>query len=104
MEIRHNGRPVILTRKGFKTLAYPIYTHTSAEAERGAAIALERATYGDLFPVVLNIEQEQLCSVKLGEGIFTTQEERLEDSPRKRPWLRGPATYSKFHQFRSVWR
>ena len=33
-----------------------IYTHTSAEAERDAAIALERATYGDLFPVVPNIE------------------------------------------------
>jgi hypothetical protein len=33
-----------------------IYTHTSAEAERGAAIALERAIYGDLFPVVPNIE------------------------------------------------
>jgi hypothetical protein len=32
-----------------------IYTHTSAEAERGAAIA-ERAIYGDLFPVVPNIE------------------------------------------------
>jgi len=35
-----------------------IYTHTSAEAERGAAIALERAIYGDLFPVVPNIENE----------------------------------------------
>ncbi len=33
-----------------------IYTHTSAEAERDAAIALERAIYGDLFPVVPNIE------------------------------------------------
>jgi len=32
-----------------------IYTHTSAEAERDAAIALERAIYGDLFPVVPNI-------------------------------------------------
>jgi len=29
---------------------------TSAEAERDAAIALERAIYGDLFPVVPNIE------------------------------------------------
>jgi integrase len=28
-----------------------IYTHTSAEAERDAAIALERAIYGDLFPI-----------------------------------------------------
>jgi len=33
-----------------------IYTHASAEAERGAAVALERAIYGDLFPVVPNIE------------------------------------------------
>ena len=33
-----------------------IYTHTSAEAEGDAAIALERAIYGDLFPVVPNIE------------------------------------------------
>ena len=33
-----------------------IYTHTSVEAERDAAIALERAIYGDLFPVVPNIE------------------------------------------------
>jgi len=33
-----------------------IYTHISAEAERDAAIALERASYGDLFPVVPNIE------------------------------------------------
>jgi len=32
------------------------YTHTSAEAERGAAMALERAIYGDLFPVVPKIE------------------------------------------------
>jgi len=34
-----------------------IYTHTSAEAERDAALALERAIYGDLFPVVPNIEK-----------------------------------------------
>ncbi len=32
-----------------------IYTHTSAEAEREAALAVERAIYGDLFPVVPNI-------------------------------------------------
>ena len=31
------------------------YTHTSAEAEREAALAVERAIYGDLFPVVPNI-------------------------------------------------
>jgi integrase len=29
-----------------------IYTHTSAEAERDAAVAVERAIYGDLFPIV----------------------------------------------------
>jgi integrase len=32
-----------------------VYTHTSAEAEREAALAVERAVYGDLFPVVPNI-------------------------------------------------
>jgi hypothetical protein len=32
-----------------------IYTHTYAEAECDAAIALERAIYGDLFPAVPNI-------------------------------------------------
>ncbi len=31
-----------------------VYTHTSAEAEREAALAIERAIYGDLFPVVPN--------------------------------------------------
>lgn len=29
-----------------------IYTHTSAEAERDAAVAVERAIYGNLFPIV----------------------------------------------------
>ncbi len=29
-----------------------IYTHTSAEAERDAALAVERAIYGNLFPIV----------------------------------------------------
>jgi len=29
-----------------------IYKHTSAEAERDAAVAVERAIYGDLFPIV----------------------------------------------------
>jgi integrase len=33
-----------------------IYTRTSAEAEREAALAIERAIHGDLFPVVPNIE------------------------------------------------
>ena len=31
-----------------------IYTHTTAQAEREAAVALERAYFGDLFPVVPN--------------------------------------------------
>lgn len=29
-----------------------VYTHTSADAEREAALAVERAIYGDLFAVV----------------------------------------------------
>jgi integrase len=32
-----------------------VYTHTSAEAEREAALAAERAIYGESFPVVPNI-------------------------------------------------
>ena len=32
-----------------------VYTHTSEESERGAALALERAIFGDLFPVVPNL-------------------------------------------------
>jgi hypothetical protein len=39
-----------------------IYTHTSAEAEREAALAVERAIYGDLFPVVPNIENRNNCA------------------------------------------
>jgi hypothetical protein len=51
-----------------------IYTHTSAEAERDAAIALERAIYGDLFPVVPNIEnRNNFAAAKLGQGIVTAQ-------------------------------
>jgi hypothetical protein len=33
-----------------------VYTHTSAGADREAAIAVERAIHGDLFPAVPNIE------------------------------------------------
>jgi len=33
-----------------------IHTHTSAEAEREAVLAVERAIYDDLFPVASNIE------------------------------------------------
>jgi integrase len=32
-----------------------VYTHTSVEAEREAALAVERAIYGNLFPVVPQI-------------------------------------------------
>ena len=32
-----------------------VYTHTSAEAEREAVLAIERAIYGDLFPVLPNL-------------------------------------------------
>ena len=32
-----------------------IYTHTTQQAEREAAVALERAYFGDLFPVVPNL-------------------------------------------------
>jgi hypothetical protein len=32
-----------------------VYTHTSAEAEREGALAVERAIYGDLFVVVPKI-------------------------------------------------
>jgi len=73
-----------------------IYTHTSAEAERKAGVALERAIYGDLFPVVPKYrEQEQLCGTELGEEFVYgstrnyKKEGRLEDLPLERPWLRG---------------
>jgi len=35
-----------------------IYTHTSQESEREAALAVERAIYGDLFSNVLNSENK----------------------------------------------
>jgi integrase len=35
-----------------------IYTHTSQESEREAALAVERAIYGDLFANVLNSENK----------------------------------------------
>jgi integrase len=65
---RHSAASIVNERTGNLKLAQKflghstikmtadIYTHTSAETERGAAIALERAIYGDLFPVVPNIE------------------------------------------------
>jgi hypothetical protein len=54
-------RSIVLDRSATRTLfkadrsmTANIYRHTSAEAERDAAIALERAIYCDLFPVVPN--------------------------------------------------
>lgn len=35
-----------------------IYTHTTQESEREAALAVERAIYGDLFSTVLNSENK----------------------------------------------
>jgi len=35
--------------------AADVYTHTSADADRSAALALEQAIYGDLFQVVPNL-------------------------------------------------
>jgi hypothetical protein len=35
-----------------------VYSHTSNEAEREAALALEQAIYGDLFSVVLKTENK----------------------------------------------
>jgi len=65
---RHSAASIVNDRTGNLKLAQKflghstikmtadIYTHTSAEAEREAALVLERAIYGDLFPVVPNIE------------------------------------------------
>jgi integrase len=65
---RHSAASIVNDRTGNLKLAQKflghstikmtadIYTHISAEAERDAAIALERAIYGDLFSVVSNIE------------------------------------------------
>jgi len=61
---RHTAGSVIEERTGRLKLAQKLlrhstvsttadtYTHTSRESERGAAVALERAYFGDLFPVV----------------------------------------------------
>lgn len=40
-----------------------VYTHTAAEAERGAALALERAIFGDLFPTVPKIGNKKAETV-----------------------------------------
>jgi hypothetical protein len=65
---RHSAASIVNDRTGNLKLAQKflghstikmtadIYAHTSAEAERDATIVLEQATYGDLFPVVPNIE------------------------------------------------
>ena len=61
---RHSAASILNERTGNLKLAQKllghsninmtadVYTHTSAEAEREAALAIERAVYGDLFPVV----------------------------------------------------
>ncbi len=40
-----------------------VYTHTSAEADRSAALALEQAIYGDLFQTVPSFENRNNCAV-----------------------------------------
>jgi len=55
-----------------------IYTHTSAEAEREAALAVERAIYCDLFPVVPKIENGN-NSAALNSDLLTY---RLGKMPR----------------------
>ena len=63
---RHSAASILNERTGNLKLAQKllghssidmtadVYTHTSAEAEREAALAIERAIYGDLFPVIPN--------------------------------------------------
>jgi integrase len=65
---RHTAGSVVEERTGRLKLAQKllrhsnvsttadIYTHTSRQSEREAAVALERAYFGDLFPVVPNSE------------------------------------------------
>jgi len=64
---RHSAASILNQRTGNLKLAQKllghssvdmtadVYTHTSPEAEREAALAIERAIYGDLFPVVPNL-------------------------------------------------
>lgn len=64
---RHSAASIVNERTGNLKLAQKllghsniemtaeVYTHTSVEAEREAALAIERAIYGDLFPVVPNL-------------------------------------------------
>jgi hypothetical protein len=53
-----------------------IYTHTSRQSAREAAVALERAYFGDLFPVVPNSETGnkraaiQQMQVQEAEGVL----------------------------------
>lgn len=61
---RHSAASILNERTGNLKLAQKllghsnidmtaeVYTHSSAESEREAALAIERAIYGDLFPVV----------------------------------------------------
>ena len=67
---RHTAGSVVEERTGRLKLAQKllrhssvsttadIYTHTSRQSEREVAVALERAYFGDLFPVVPNSETE----------------------------------------------
>ena len=72
---RHTAGSVVEERTGRLKLAQrllrhsnvsttaDIYTHTSRQSEREAALALERAYFGDLFPVVPNSETENKKAV-----------------------------------------
>jgi integrase len=85
---RHTAGSVVEQRTGRLKLAQKllrhsnvsttadIYTHTSRESEREAALALERAYFGDLFPVVPNSETgnnkaaTQQMQVQEAEGVL----------------------------------
>ncbi len=45
------------------TMTAEVYTHTTAEAERAAALAVERAIYGDLFQSCSQITNTNNCAV-----------------------------------------
>jgi integrase len=64
---RHSAASILNERSGNLKLAQKllgrssidmtadVYTHTSPEAGREAAVAIERAIYGNLFPVVSDL-------------------------------------------------
>lgn len=72
-----------------------VYTHTSAEAEREGALAVERAIYGDLFVVVPKIaNRNDSAALELWRLDLQLKEKRaLRGLASSRPWLRGLATY-----------